>query len=129
MAAGSRDLSVLTGDVGHPDHLRGDPPAEKGGIETIANEERAQLLAVNAITVRQISYFAKKLPLSYRISCRIPVEYAQIDGKVVERMRDSHCRVIKKYPYIALTDQGIFSWAELAYWNLSLLYKLTGGKS
>ena len=129
MAAGRRDLSVLAGDVGHPDHLRRDPQAEKGGIETVANEERAQLIAASSLTIRQISYFAKKLPLKYKITCRVPVEYVQVDGKTLERMRDSHCRVVKKYPYIALTDQGVFSWNDLAYWNLSLLYKLTGGKS
>ena len=42
------------------------------------------------------------------------------EGEIEE---EHECTVIQKYPYIALTSKGCFSWAMLTIWNQSILRK------
>lgn len=84
-------------------------------------EER---ITSNTLTSKLIYLFGRKIPERYRLACMVPTSFVQIDGKTVEHMEYSQCRIVKKYPYIAVTTKGVFSWAELAYWNLYLVKQI-----
>lgn len=81
-------------------------------------------MTANTLTSKLIYLFGRKIPERYKLACLVPTSYVQIDGKTVEHMEYSQCRILKKYPYIAITTKGVFSWAELAYWNLYLVKQI-----
>lgn len=81
-------------------------------------------MTANTLTSKLIYLFGRKIPERYRLACMVPTSFVQIDGKTVEHMEYSQCRIVKKYPYIAITTKGVFSWAELAYWNLYLVNQI-----
>ena len=59
------------------------------------------------ITVDDVAVFARNTKVGSTVECG-----TARDGSIV------NCRVLKKYPYIALTDKGCFSWNWLCIKNV-----------